>query len=202
MSVSEQLENQEGCKSSFLKELIPDVYDLVIVIRPFIFIYASLLLIFFVLSYFFHSSIIKYFIDIMMGWTIPSLLLTLLMIVICDIKVTIRNSKEIIQRITPARYRLSMYWFFFLCLAGIAYLYLSNQYKQEYDFKCSNFYLEDSTGIYHIWDDCNYIGIDENGNQTGNKNISKVRGYELNDWQTPCIACEERAEDYKSDFAY
>lgn len=201
-SVSEQLEQPEKRKSSFLTDLVPDVYDFANTTKPFALIYASVLSVFFVLSTLFHSTIIKYFIDFMVGWTIPSLLFIVAIIVLCDIKVSVRTPNEISSQIMPKRYKFSMYWSFFLCIIGVAYLYLTSQYKKEYDFECSNFYLEDSTGIYHIWNDCNYIGKDEDGNPTENKYISKIKGYELNDWHTPCIACKERAEDYEGNFEY
>lgn len=78
-----------------------------------------------------------------------------------------------------------------MCITGIVALYLSGQYKKDYIFKCSDFYLEDTTGIYHIWDDCAYIGLDENDNPIENIDCIWVKGHELEEWHTLCVACKK-----------
>ena len=124
------------------------------------------------------------------------------MIVVLDIQVKPLTVEEMSKRKTPLRYKVSMVWGCCLCIAGIVALYFSGQYKKDYIFKCSDFYLEDTTGIYHIWDDCTYIGLDEDDNLIEDVYCFWVKGHELEDWHTICVACKERAEDATDDYSY
>lgn len=189
-------------KYSFLKGRFPKTYRDAERFKSIAFIYAGVLILMFILSRFYYSSIVEFFIRIMMGWSLLSMLFVGVMIVVLDIHVKPLTVEEMSESRTPLRYKASMVWGCCLCIVGIFALYLSGQYKKDYIFKCSDFYLEDTTGIYHIWDDCAYIGLDEDDNLIEDVDCLWVKGHELEDWHTICVACKERAEDAADDYSY
>ena len=182
-------------KYSFLNNLLPDSYEYAKVFRPWALIYAILLITTLILSHFFYSSVIEFFVRAMMGWSILNILFVGVLIVILDIQVKPITAIEEVKGKTPLRYKASMVWACSLCIAGIVGLYISNQYKKDYMFKCLDFYLEEPTGIYHISRQCPYIGMDEDDNPIEDIEASWVKGYELEDRNTLCGACKEAAED-------
>lgn len=60
-------------KSSFLKDLAPETYCTLSDWKRLALIYGAVLLLFFLLSLFLQWSFIKFFIDVLMGWTLLSL---------------------------------------------------------------------------------------------------------------------------------
>lgn len=119
----------------------------------------------------------------------------------------------------PTAYKYSKIWGISLILAGIATLFLSNQYRRYYAFQCQSFYVESNSHRYHINRDCQYLGDshdcydyedgfngDEDGDEDGDDNlhkyrISKVKGKKLSDHYKLCNACREWAEDAEGEYA-
>lgn len=188
-------------RTSFLAEVAPDTYSILSELKPFAFIYLIILAIVSLLSLFVQWSIVKFFIDCMMGWTLLSIPFIGVLIVIFDKEINL----PITQRWEPSpkksvSYKLSMIWGIFLMVAGLVTLYFSNQYKKYYAFQCQTFYLEQPSGVYHLRKRCEYIGFSQEG-QVENVSISKVKGIDLLDEDhTLCVACSEWAEDAEMDF--
>lgn len=192
------LKQKENGKTSFLESIAPEPYDFLRNLKTIALIYAVILVIFFVLSLHFYNAFIKYFINIMMGWTIMSVIFTVVLIVILDKNVSIKKDDECK---TPLRYRLSMVWGITLCLIGITYLFISNSYKHDYAFYCQVFYLEDTSNVFHIRKDCKYIGENTDGDPLNNVHVSEIKGYELRgDEYSLCVACKEWIEDAEIEY--
>ena len=187
-------------RTSFLAEKAPDTYKFLSELKPYTLIYVGVLAIAILLSLFFQWRIVKFFIDCMMGWTLLSIPFIGVLIVVLDKEINLPQ-EERWEPVPPKpwSYKFSMVWGIFLILAGLVTLYFSNQYKKYYAFQFQTFYLEHSTAVYHINDDCNYIGLDEETNE--NVSISKVKGIDLLDeGYTLCEACKEWAEDAERDY--
>lgn len=189
-------------KYSFLKNRFPKTYRDAERFKSIGLVYVVVLMLVFILSHFFYSSILEFLIRIMMGWSLLNIIFVGVMIAVLDIQVKALTEEEMSERKPPLRYKASMVWGCCLCISGIVALHLSAQYKKDYIFKCSYFYLEDITGVYHIWDDCHYIGLDKNDKPIRNVNCFWVKGHELEDWHTLCVACKEVAEDAADDYGY
>lgn len=94
-----------------------------------------------------------------------------------------------------------MIWGIVLILLGIVGLYFSNQYKKYYSFQCQSFFLEQPTGIYHLSEKCEYIGLNEDEEPIDNVTLSKVSGKELLEYDCDfCDACREWAEDAEMEY--
>lgn len=182
-------------KYSFLEHLLPNVYGYAKAFKPLAWIYLGVLIIVLILSQLYYSSIIEWFIDMMMGWTVMNILFIGIMIVNFDIKVTPISKEEATHTSKPKRYKFSMVWGCSMFIVGILGLFFSNEYKKDYAFECSDFFLENATGVYHIWGDCPDIGIVEQYYPNVNGESSWVKGYEIEKWHTLCVACKERVEE-------
>ena len=66
---------EEYRKTSFLMELVPDIYQFLKGLKPIALIYAVVMGVMITLSLFFQWSFIEFFIEIMMGWNVPPYLL-------------------------------------------------------------------------------------------------------------------------------
>lgn len=194
---------EEFRRTSFLMELIPDTYQFLKGLKPIALLYALVLGLMFILSMFFQWSFIKFFLDCMMGWTLLSIPFVGVLIVFLDKEFTVEDClyshKE---HHKTKRFKFSLVWGIILCIAGIVGLYYSSVYKNYYGFQCQDFYLEQTTGIYHIIDDCDYIGIIEDDKSIDNPVIIKISGKELmeTDYKL-CEACEEWAEEAEAEAA-
>ncbi len=178
-------------------ELAPDVYQFLKNLKPIALVYAAVLSIVIILSIFFQWKIIKIFIDSLMGWTLLSIPFVGVLVVTLDKEFHIKEDEYTIRGHHKEKlYKFSMVWGVALCLMGIIGLYLSNNYKRYYSFQCQEFYLEPTTGIYHIFDDCEYRGNKADKEFEDYFILSKVSGIDLIDSNhTLCEACKERAED-------
>lgn len=190
-------------RTSFLMELVPDTYQFLKDLKPIALLYAWVLGLMVILSMFFQWSFIKFFLDCMMGWTLLSIPFVGVIIVALDKEFTVEDylysHKE---HHKSNRFKFSTGWGILLCIAGIVGLCYSSVYKKYYGFQCQDFYLEQNTGIYHLIDDCEYIGIDENDDPIDNPIIIKISGKELmeTDYKL-CEACEEWAEEAEAEAA-
>lgn len=190
-------------KTSFLKELVPDTYQFLKGLKPIASLYAVVLCIMVVLSLFRQWSFIKFFIDCMMGWTLLSIPFVGVIIVVFDKEFKVGDiffNIKLHHKEMP--YKISMIWGIVLCVAGLAALYYSNRYKKYYAFQCQDFYLEETTGVYHILKDCEYIGMNEDDNQVDNPSIVKLSGKDLLDTNYElCEACKEWAKEAETEIS-
>ncbi len=188
-------------KTSFLKELVPDTYQFLTGLKPIASLYAVVLCIMVVLSLFLQWSFIKFFIDCMMGWTLLSIPFVGVIIVVFDKEFKVEDiffKTKFHHKEMP--YKFSMIWGIVLCVAGLITLHYSNRYKKYYAFQCQNFYLEKTTGVYHILNDCEYIGMNEADNPIDNPSIVKLSGKDLlgTNYEL-CEACQEWAEEAETE---
>lgn len=189
-------------RTSFLKDIAPDTYTFLSEMRPFAFIYLGVLAIAVLLSLFVQWSIVKFFIDCMMGWTLLSIPFIGVLIVVLDKEINLPQEERWESSPTKSvSYKFSMVWGIFLIVGGLVTLYFSNQYKNYYAFQCQTFYIEQPTGVYHLRDRCEYIGLAEDEVPIEGVSISKVKGIDLLDEDySLCDACREWAEDAEMDF--
>ncbi|MCM1139095.1 MAG: hypothetical protein NC453_11055 [Muribaculum sp.] len=190
-------------KTSFLMELAPDTYQFLKGLKPIALLYALVLAVMIALSMFFQWSVIKFFIDCMMGWTLLSIPFVGIIIVALDKEIQVKDYEfDIHSHHKSHSYKLSTIWGIVLCLTGLVGLYCSHSYKKYYGFQCQDFYLERVSGVYHILDDCEYIGVDSNDESIENPDLIKISGKELLDTDYElCVACEEWAEEAEAEAA-
>jgi hypothetical protein len=150
----------------------------------------------------------------MLGWTLLSIPYMAVIVVTLDKQVEIEvkeseytwfgSSKQKVE--FPKSYVYTKIWGITLCILAVIALYFSNKYKKYYAFQCEEFYLETTTGVYHIFDDCDYIGQTDDEEYVDDINVEEIKGVDLlNSNYSLCDACEERAEDYEmeaSDWMY
>ncbi len=187
------------CKTtSFLKRLSPETYYFLQFLKPAALWYGVLLGVMALLSVFFQSSIIAYFLNIMMGWSIVAILFTGVVVIALDKEYEVEEDDP--DNPAANRYKQSRIWGITLLILGLAALFLSNSYKQKYNFQCESFYLEPSAHLYHIREDCAYIGENEDMEDAPHSEIVEVKGKDLEDTNHElCIACKEWAEDVGHD---
>lgn len=97
-------------KYSFLKNRFPKTYRDAERFKSIALIYAVVLMLMFILSRFFYSSIIEVFIRIMMGWSLLNIIFVGVMIVALDIQVKPLTVEEMSERKPPLRYKASLVW--------------------------------------------------------------------------------------------
>lgn len=192
----------EHRRTSFLLEKAPEQYKVLSGLKPFALIYAGVLAIAILLSLFVQWGIVEFFINLLMGWTLLSVPFMAVIIVAFDKEIKLPQEEESFPN--PKKtlsYKFSMVWGCFLIVAGIVTLYFSNEYKKYYAFQCQTFFLEQPTGVYHIREDCKYIGIDEDDNYIENISVTKVKGVDVvGDGFSFCDACREWAEEAEMEF--
>lgn len=189
-------------RTSFLAESAPDTYRFLSELKPYALIYAGILEVAILLSMFFQWNVVKFFIDCMMGWTLLSIPFVGVLIVAFDKEILLPQEEhwEPTPK-KPASYKYSMIWGIILILSGITALYFSNRYKKHYSFQCQSFFLEHPTGIYHLSEKCDYIGLNEDEEPIDNVTLSKVTGKELLEYDCEfCDACREWAEDAEMEY--
>lgn len=189
-------------RTSFLAEITPEIYSTLSKLKPYVPIYLGVLAIAVLLSLFVQWSIVEYFIDCMMGWTLLSIPFIGVMIVIFDKEISIPQAERWEPKPKkPVSYIFSMVWGIILIVAGLLTLYISNKYKEYYAFQCQTFYFEQPTGVCHLRDRCEYIGLDEDEEPIEGVSISKMKGKDLlNEDYTFCDACIEWAEEAEWEF--
>lgn len=189
-------------ETSFLADIFGDIYEFLRALKPGILIYTSVLALAFVLSMFFQSSIIQFFIDSLMGWTLLPVSFVAVLIVSLDKKIKMPQKDDWeAESAAPNAYKYSIAWGIFLVIAGFVALYCSNEYKKYYAFQCEDFYLEMPQGVYHLRHNCDNIGIDSEDESEVSNSLDKVRGAEISDaGYELCAACEQWAEDVEMEY--
>lgn len=190
-------------RSSYLQSKAPNLYRVLWSLTPIALVYAIVLVLVFGLSLVFRWSVIKFFIDIMMGWTLLSIPFVGVLIVLLDKTVVIEQvidyHGKVIEEVKPKSWRFSVIWGITLCISGLLALYYSAEYKRYYDFQCTTFYVDSNHKLYHYLDDCKY-GRDENEADESVK-LDTVKGFNLLDIDySLCDACQEYAEDAELEY--
>lgn len=192
-------------RSSYLQSKAPDLYRKLCKLAPITLIYAIVLVIVFGLSLVFQWSVLQFFIDIMMGWTLLSILFVVVLIVLLDKTVVIEQvidyQGEVIEEVKPKSWGFSVIWGITLCISGLVALYYSAEYKRYYDFQCTTFYVDSNHKLYHYLDDCKYDGDENDADEI--VELHEVKGVDLLDSDyTLCDACQEYAEDAEWEYEH
>ena len=155
---------------------------------------TGILIVLYALSYFFHSGIISYLLNLTNGLSLLFIGYIAATIILFDIEVDVEEpEKDILGKEKnepkPLKYKLTIVWGVFLLILGVVAIYYSNKYRKHYAFECETFLVDEKAGIYHLdWDiDCEAANNAEQ--------LEKLYGYQIDDSYTLCEACEELAED-------
>ena len=156
---------------------------------------TSILVVLYALSYFFHSGIISYLLNLTNGTSLLFIGYIIALIVLFDIEVNVEEPEkdywgDIKKDIPkPFRYKLTIVWTFFLLTLGIIAIYYSNKYRKHYAFECETYLVDSKTGIYHLdWDiDC---GLAED-----TEGLEPMKGYQIDNTFRFCEGCEELLDE-------
>ena len=159
---------------------------------------CAILVVLFTLSQFFHSGIINYLLKLTTGTSLLFIVYVAACILLLDIRVEVEKpeqecweeKKEISK---PMKYKLTIVWGIVLVMMGIAAIYFSNKYKNQYDFECTTFLVDHKAHVYHLdWND--NCGNAENADE-----LKEMYGYEIDDTYSFCKGCKEYEEDLESE---
>lgn len=192
----------ETTKQSFLSNMLSEyTYNYLRGYAKFVIIFGScILVILFSLSFFLHSGIIKWFLELVTG---PSLLFMIYMaawVLILDFKVNVEK-EELDFWAKPKKkqkskaYQCTMIWSILLILLSFCAIYFSKKYTKQYAFECSTILVDQRTGIYHlIWiDDCEIAAEAYH--------LEEMKGFEIDTKNyTLCEWCQEYAEDVEDEY--
>jgi hypothetical protein len=173
-------------------------------------VYTIVLAVAVVLSLFLYNGFIKFFIDLMLGWTVFFALYLVVIVVSLDRQVEIQVSELDLPRVdkpldlnrlkVPESYGQTKIRGIALCVCAVIVMYFSNVYKKFYAFQCQELYLEATTGVYHLYDDCKYIGRIGDDEYVDDIRVLDVIGADIRcSNYTLCPACKEEAESYDID---
>lgn len=150
------------------------------------------------LSFFFHSGIINWFLQLLTGTSLLFIAYIAALILVLDIRVDVEEPerrtwdkpKELNR---PMKYKLTIVWSVVLLMLGIAAIYFSNKYRNQYDFECTTFLVDHKSHVYHLdWnDDCEDAANAEE--------LEELYGYEIDNSYSFCEGCKEYEEDVESE---
>lgn len=192
----------ETVKQSFLSNLIgEDCYEeYTRMAMKIVGVGGLVLVVLFTLSYFCHSGIINYLLKLTTGTSLLFIAYIAACILLLDIRVEVEKLEqkrwgEKKESPKPLKYKLTIVWSIILLVLGVAAIYFSNKYRNQYDFECTTFLVDHKAHVYHLdWnDDC-----EEAANAEG---LEEIFGYEIDDSYTFCEGCEEYEEDVESEAA-
>ncbi|SHK67407.1 hypothetical protein [Xylanibacter ruminicola] len=155
---------------------------------------AAILALLYLLSYYFHSSIISFLLNITNGYSLLFIGYIVVLMVLLDFEVKVEaperkyweEKKEIAK---PFKYKLTVVWSVLLLLLGIVAIYYSNKYRRQYSFECDTFLVDKSAGIYHYdWNsDCETAETAES--------LEEMNGFQINKSFKLCEECKECEEE-------
>ena len=139
-----------------------------------------ILIVLFVISQFFHSGIINYLLKLTTGTSLLFIAYIAACILFMDIRVEVEKPEQVWweekkESPKPLKYKLTIVWSVVLLVLGIAAIYFSNNYRNQYDFECTTFLVDHKAHVYHLnWnDDCeDAVNAEE---------LEEMYGYEIDD---------------------
>ncbi len=149
------------------------------------------------LSFFFHSSIINWFLQLLTGTSLLFIAYIAAWILILDVQVSVDEPEryvwkesEKVQR--PVKYKLTIIWGIILIFLGISAIYISNKYRKHYAFECGTYLVDTQQHIYHVdWnDDCDVANEAEE--------LEERYGYEIDDSYRLCESCKDFLDEMES----
>lgn len=161
---------------------------------------SGILLLLYVLSYFFHTGIISYLLDLTNGTSLLFIGYILAWILVLNIDVNIempdKNNWSEEKQTKPFKYKLTIVWAVLLLLLGVFAIYYSNKYRKQYAFECDTFLVDEEAGVYHLdWDvDCGSIEDAEY--------LVEMNGYDIPQSFKFCEGCQEMMEEAEYETAH
>lgn len=185
-------------KQSFISNLIgrQNYEDWLEYAKPIVIIGSVILILLFVLSSYFHWTILSYLVNLTYGLSLLFIGFILNIILLLDVRIEVeepeRNYWEKAEKLPkPLKYKFTIVWALALASMGITAIYLSNKYSKQYTFECNTFYVDKETGIYHL-----EIFIEDCDKAIHADYLEEMKGYQINKSFTLCEDCEEMLEDY------
>lgn len=163
----------------FLRDVLPGIAFPVAIVGTVIF------LVLFGLTFVCHWEIVNYLFSLVSGFTLLTIVYVLSAILVLDLTILYK----ICRRQPP--YKVTIIWGILLLVAGGAFMILTNRYKKQYRFECAEWYVEESSRLYHCTTECEDIEdvvYTVKGYELGKK------GYELCEW------CKEHMEDMELNY--
>lgn len=190
---------------SFLSEILGDVYydnfkAYAKLIAP---IGTGILLLLYSLSYFVHWDIVRILINLCTGSSLLFIIYIVALIFLLDIQFDVEEDNYSCDHnkkctsIESILYKFSIYWSVVLCLSGVAAIYFSNEYREQYAFECRTYLVDRVNKIYHL----DYENRCEVAAEA--VRLEKMKGYQIleTDYQY-CEWCQsweaEALEEYNS----
>lgn len=158
---------------------------------------TCLLAVFIGLSFFFHSGILGWFLQLLTGTSLLFIAYIAALVILLDIQVSVDEPEryaweELKKSQRPWTYKLTIVWGVFIVLLGIAAISTSNKYRKHYAFDCDIFLVDHQQGIYHVeWnEDCDVAYEAEE--------LEEMYGYEISKEYTFCESCEDFLKEMES----
>lgn len=159
---------------------------------------SLILIVLFTLSHFFHSGLINYLLKLTTGTSLLFIAYIAACILLLDIRVGVEKPEQEWwekkkESPKPLKYKLTIVWGVLLLVLGIATIYFSNKYRNQYDFECTTFLVDHKAHVYHLdWcDDCEDAANAEE--------LEEMYGYEISDSYSFCEGCKEYEEEVESE---
>ena len=185
-------------KQSFISNLIgrQNYEDWLEYAKPIVIIGSVILILLFVLSSYFHWTILSYLVNLTYGLSLLFIGFILNVILLLDVRIEVeepeRNYWGKTEKLPkPLKYKFTIVWALALASMGIIAIYLSNKYSKQYTFECNTFYVDREKGIYHL-----EIFIEDCDKAIHADYLEEMKGYQINKSVTLCEDCEEMLEDY------
>ena len=184
-----------GKKQSYLSNMFGDeTYETWMVYSRVIIAVGTLILaVLYVLSYFFHSGIVKYLLMLTTGTSLLFIAYIAMWVLLLDIKVYVDVPEQKLwekpKKVSkPITYKFSTIWTIILVIFGIFAIYFSNKYRNKYAFECDTFLVDKQSHLYHLeWTECEIANNAES--------LEKLQGYQIGNNYSLCEECKDIEEE-------
>ena len=171
-------------KHSFLSNLLGnDIYEKYrphsVLISIIVTIVITILLL---LSKLVYWKFVSFFVDLFFGYSLIFILYVASIIRILDIRIPVYSSKVV--------YSLTTIWGCILIFLGICALHYTDNYRYDYEIKCSTCLLEKQQKKYHLFKNCDNI--------KSKNNLIEIKCYEADELgYKMCDECDYWLEELK-----
>lgn len=171
-------------RESFFMRIMGDFYDFVSDLAiPIVRIGTPAFFVLLGLTFVCHWSIVCNLFSIASGFSILFLAYIISVIFVIDRLLLYRVFKQ-----KSPKYSTTAIWGIALILAGIGACILTNNYKKQYRFECTEWYVDDPNGIYHWNKKCERMST----------STYTAKGYEFCDKGLAfCDYCKEEMDEYE-----
>lgn len=158
---------------------------------PIVIIGTCVLLFLYIIAHYVHSIVISYLLNLTNGFSLLFIAYIVALITVLDIEVEMEENETMpwqkpIKDPKPFRYKLTIIWAIVMVVMGVAALFYTNKYREQYAFECETFLVDNKSGIYHLdWD---YIEC-ETANSADK--LEPMKGYKINKSYSFCKECQD-----------